>query len=490
MSDSSVCKQSEDSMKTINRIQDATVNEINNLKAQAAKAGNDAMAKITGEGKRNKNRFQQFMKVMNDTMKPAPTTRPDLVFFRNMLLFLAAIVIVYYALPRLSGSVKTGFNAAQFQKAAKLPESAFNIEEVAKVNQEVKAFQDHKSFFDDGGAYSFDNAGNREIGRTSVALPMLVFFLQFILPPIAIGYIIWFVITYWPYVINAAWGWYLAMYSYFTEMIQGRLGCKWYIRWVTGWRCRSPNFSEYVMSWRRQYIDGPVYTEKLKYIAKYRAAKERYYTKPFKKYVADPIKRANIRNEYFKKVAMDRTVEVMMKKARDLNNVPQTGVLGASGKMGRVYGNIFGSINRTKQDIDDMANGFDSETVTGQSCRCPAVTDPLRRTLDKVKSTAEAVGDKLKPSNLGPFSACEAADRVINDKASIMGSLIVLLLAILIGIYMFSWQFGTPVFIKNIISHTTYWAPAGVVFKRWNYMPYIIIATTIAILTHTGFAYH
>jgi hypothetical protein len=478
-------------MKTINRIQDATLNEINNLKAQAAKVGNDAMEKITGEGKRNKNRFQRFMKVVDDTMKPAPSMRPDLVYLRNILLFIAAITIVYYALPRLSGSVKTGFNAAQFQKAAKLPESSFNIEEVAKVNQEVKAFQDHKAFFDDGGAYSFDNGGNREIGRTAVALPMLVFFLQFVLPPIAIGYIVWFVITYWPYVISAAWGWYLTMYSYFTNLVQGRLGCKWYIRWVTGWGCYSPNFSAYVYNWRRQYIDGPVYSEQLKYIAKYRAAKERYYTKPLKKYISDPIQRANIRNEYIKKVAMDRTVEVMMKKARDLNvNAPQAeiGVLNASAKMGRVYGNIFGSIKRTKQDMEDLSNGFESETVTGQSCRCPAVTDTLSRTLDKVKSFKS-----FKPNlklNLGQFSACEAADRVINDKASIMGSLIVLLLAILIGIYMYSWQFGTPVFIKNIISNTTYWAPRGVVFKRWPYMPYIIIATTIAILSHTGFAYH
>jgi len=480
----SVCKQSAEHKDTIKKIQQNVEENITDLKEQARKAGKNAINKLTGQNEKTKTRFQKFLSFITPT-QAAPSTRPDLVFFRNILLLLAAIVIVYYALPRLSGSVKTGFNVSQFQKAVKLPESAFNIEEIAKVNQEVKAFQDHKSFFDDGGAFSYDNAGNRDIGKTSVAMPMLIFFLQFILPPIAIGYIIWFVITYWPYVIDAAWGWYITMYTYFTNLIQGRLGCKWYIRWVTGWRCGTPNFAEYLIAWRRTYIDVPVYREKLEYIAKYRAAKERYYTKPVKHYIGDPIERAKIRNEYAQKVAMDRTVEVMLKKARDSET---TGILGSSGVIGRIYGSIFGRLRRSKQDVDDMVNGYDSQTITGNSCKCPPVMDAVKGKVDTVSNVVSDIKTNIS-SSAGTFSACEASDRLINNRASIMGSMIVMLLLLLIAIYMISGIYGTPVFVKNIISSTNYITLSGGMYKSHTYMPYIIIAITIAMLAHTGFAY-
>jgi hypothetical protein len=71
----------------------------------------------------------------------------------------------------------------------------------------------------------FVHAGTNEVGKTAVALPMLVFFMQFILPPLAIAYTLWFVITYWPYVYAALWGWFLAMYDYFTSLVQGKMGC-------------------------------------------------------------------------------------------------------------------------------------------------------------------------------------------------------------------------------------------------------------------------
>jgi len=466
----SVCKQSEDTIKAVSKLKD---DALDSLKKQAAEVGAEAVCGMKVQGIKSNNFVQKVTSSMQDYLNPAKSSRPDLVFFRNVLFLLAAVVIVYYALPRLSSSVSTGFSAAQFQKAAKLPESAFNIEEIAKVNGEVKAFQDHKTFFDDGGAYSYDNTGNREIGRTSVAMPMLVFFLQFVLPPVAIGYIIWFVLNYWKYVMAALWGWYIMLYTYFTNLIQGRLGCKWYIRWVTGWDCFTPNFAQYVINWRKRYIDGPIYQEKLKYIAQYRAAKLKYYTRPFKHYIGDPVERAKIRNEYAQKIAFDRTLEVMMKNARDTYD--GSGALGSSSKVGKIYGSIFGRLQQSKEDLDDLRNGYESQTITGDQCTCPPVTTGLN------------IDVSLPSVSMGQFRACEAADRVINSRASVIGSIIVLLIAALIVIYFITLKFGTPVFVKNIVSQTTHWGPGGVKFKTTSYVPFFAVATTLAVLTAVGF---
>ncbi len=430
-----------------------------NLKTQAAKVGADAI-----------NSKQRFMSLVNKTMNPSKPKRPDMIFLRNILLFVAALTIVYYALPRLSASVKTGFSSAQFQKATRLPESAFNIEEMAKVNQEVKAFQDHKSFFDDGGAFSANNAGLREINRTSTALPMLIFFLQFVLPPLAIGYIIWFVLTYWKYVWAALWGFFLAMYSYFTTLIQGRLGCKWYIRWVTGWRCRSPQFSTYVINWRKQYIDRPMYIEKMKYVAKYLAVKDRYITQPYKKYISNPLASAAIKTDYARKITTDRTVEVILKKARDAS------AFGSIGLVGQAYGYAF------KKDLEDATYGYESETITGKSCKCPSAADPLKNAMGKVIDGV----DRLRDAVPNKFETNDTVNNLINDKASITGSIIVMLIAMLIGAYMYSWTYGTPALIKNLLSQTNY-ITANKTFKRWPVAPYVGLATVFAFLAHIGF---
>ena len=337
MSDS-VCKNLKkitDTKNTVASIKNASVQKITDVRKQVTSAGKNAIKDITQRGRSKYKLLNSSLSGLDaiySFISGNKSKRPDLIFFRNVLVFLAAVVIVYYTLPRLSGSANLGFSKDQFTKATKLPQTSFNIEELAKVNLEVKAFTDHKKFFDDGGAYDPANAGIHEISRTSVALPMLIFFLQFVVPPLAIGYIVWFIITYWRYVIAALWGFFETMYSYFTTLIQGRLGCKWYIRWVTKWKCRSPVFSEYIAQWRRKYIDGPVYAEKIKYINQYYAAKEKYITKPYKKYIDDPIKRRTINAEYAKRIATDRTVEVILKKTRDTYDTKLAPKVGAVSK--------------------------------------------------------------------------------------------------------------------------------------------------------------
>ena len=484
----SVCKKSEAVTNQVTSIKDVSVGKITDVKNQVKNAGTQAIKDITASGRSK-------YKVLNTTLNSLDSfysfisgrnsTRPDIIFFRNVLVLLASVVIVYYALPRISGSVKTGFSKDQFDKATKLPESAFNIEERAKVASEVKAFEDHKKFFDDGGAYDPTNTGVHEIGRTSVALPMLIFFLQFVLPPLAIGYIVWFVITYWRYVWAALWGWFETMYSYFTTLIQGRLGCKWYIRFVTGWKCKSPVFSEYVLRWRTKYIDGPVYAEKIKYINQYYATKEKYITRPYKKYIDDPIERRKINAEYAKLVAAKRTPEVILKKSRDIYDTSiGSSTSSSTGLLGRAYRSLFGFSSTVKNLPDETLNGYDSQTITGDTCKCPGV----KQNVNAVKDAAGNIINKINAPSLPTVHTCGKADQLINNRASIMGMLIVSILAVLIGVYYYTWTFGTPVFVKNIISPTNILTFNKVAFKRRSIGAYLVIATTLGILAHTGFS--
>ena len=489
MSDGDVCKHTDNIIKSIS----APITKINDLKSKAKQAGQEAIAatgKKTQWIKKRAQNVKEFYQRIGSGLNAgtAPSKRPDLVFFRNILLFLASLVIVYYTLPYVSGKVQTGFSKEQFDKAVKLPESAFNIEEVAEVNQKIKAFEDHKAYFNDGGPYAPANAGVHEVGKTAVALPMLIFFMQFILPPLAIGYIVWFVITYWPYVYRALWGWFLAMYDYFTSLVQGKMGCKWYIRYVTGWKCRSVNFSTYIIQWRRRYIDGPVHQERIKYINQYYAAKERYLTKPYKKYISDPIERRKINAEYAKRIAADRTMEVLLKKARDSSRKVNTGILGTIFQ-GTVFGQFFNRmLARFRSSKEELLDGYESQTVTGNTCRCPSTSEKTANALNKGVEFIQSRIPEFQSKTAKGKRNCETANQLITEKASIMGSIIVVILALLISLYFYTWKFGTPVFVKNIISHTTVWGANRLKSKRLTVLPYIVVAATLGILAHTGFA--
>ena len=477
----STCKKTEQLLK----VKDATDNLTNDISNRVSLAKNNASENITfvmNEAKKGQEVINKNIDSVNLFFKPSKSARPDLVFLRHVILFIIALIIVYKALPYVTGQVKSSFSKEQFLKASKLPESAFNIEEVAGVNVEVKAFGDHQKFFDDGGAYSAANSGINDITRTTTALPMIVFYLQFVLPPIAIGYVLWFIITYYKYVIRAAWGWFLAMYGYFTSLIQGKLGCKWYIRMVTGWKCRNVDFGDYVMKWKAKYVDIPVYYEKLKYIKQYHEAKDLYVNGPYKLYISDPYQRTVIKSEYVQRIYGDRAIEVILKKIRDGYDF---------------LGEIFGfSKSKKRSPVNRLkdSKGNESTTITGKACTCPAIgeilSDNIQRTANEAKNMASDANEMVSKAaaNIIPHTkACEAADAVVNSRASSMSLLLILIIITFISIYMYTWTYGTPVIIKNILSPTITTIGKNIT-KKWPYGPYIILATTIAIIYHTGFS--
>jgi hypothetical protein len=138
-------------------------------------------------------------------------------------------------------------------------------------------------------------------------------------------------------------------------------------------------------------------------------------------------------------------------------------------------------MKQTQEDLDALRNGYDSETITGDKCTCPPATLNISRAV-------ESAADKIKLPSTGRFSACEAADRTINDRASIMGSIIVLILTCLIALYMYSMHYGPPVFVKILLSQTTHWSPGGSSAVSYPYFPYFLVASTLAFLVHLGFS--
>lgn len=241
---------------------------------------------------------------------PIRTERPDLTFLVDTILVVGAIVGLYYSWPYMFSSDPI-LDKGKFISATKLSSTDFTAEEVAKVQLSQKSFSDYRSYFK-SEPYSSVNAGVQDLMLTIAILPIVLFFIQFVLPPILLAYISWFVFTYWPYVRDATWGWFLLLYTYFTDLIQGRLGCKWYIRMVTGWSCKTPDFSEYYNDWRRTYIDRPVYKEQMKRLKTYNWFKRNYITKPYVSYILIPLQKLIIFLTYVKRLYIDRTLEILL----------------------------------------------------------------------------------------------------------------------------------------------------------------------------------
>jgi len=274
-------------------------NKIDEYGIFVAQEGNNAVDKINNI--KPVRTFKQFCK-----------DRPDIVFLAVIGFALISAFALYGLAPYFQTVAPPIYTATQLEMAKNLPESAFTLDEISKVDLEVKGLESHASYFT-SNPYSLANSGIYDLLLSVAILPLVMFFIMFVLPPLILAYGIWFMLRFWPYVMHASWGWFLAMYSYFNDLIQGKLGCKWYIRMVTGWRCRNPNFNTYVTTWRRRYVDRPVYEERLKYMQTFVWAKRKFYDIPLEKYINLPLKKLMLTLKYAKKIYIDRAFDIFLK---------------------------------------------------------------------------------------------------------------------------------------------------------------------------------
>lgn len=401
--------------------------------------------------------------------------RPDITLFIEVVFAVILGVILYNIWPMLTNPAPLGYTPDQMNQAAKLSPGAFNMEEMAKVNMEVRSFGDYAQYFK-SDPFSPANMGVNALNAGSAVLPFVQFFIMFVLPPFAMGYAIWFVYKFSKHVFRALWGWYLTLYSYFTKLIQGKLGCKWYIRMVTGWGCSTPKFGEYFARWRRQYVDVPVYYEKLKYLKRFYAAKKRYYEIPWYQYITLPRKRYAIKAEFAKRLYVDRAIEVFLKKLGKLHpeyyTMPKDKFFRWLQGHNRRLAGMYSKAMRAK----DQIGSYRSVTKSGKQCVCPAsdkvskaikkgnrVVDAAQMSINRLVKATNKVYDKVASATRLP--TCENMDggleKTIKNRHDIARKILVFIVLTTLTLYIYSYLYGTPSWLKNVTSSTTQYVTQG-----------------------------
>jgi hypothetical protein len=247
---------------------------------------------------------------------------PDIELLIEIGTVACVLLLLYFIWPYFKAKNSFIFSKEQFDEAVNLPIDTFSIEEQNLINDELKALDDYYKYFEDTGIpYSLKAQGIQDLARGVIFLPVVAFVGGFIIPPFILLYIMWFVTKYWKMVIEATWGWFLMLYTYGTTLIEGKLGCKWYIKMVTSWKCRSPIFSEYYDKWLVEYIDIPSYYEKVSYVAKYNQSKDKYFTKNKLKYFDKYKETGEVDLTYLKQTMVDRAGEGFLKKLGNIKKV-------------------------------------------------------------------------------------------------------------------------------------------------------------------------
>jgi hypothetical protein len=147
--------------------------------------------------------------------------------------------------------------------------SDITYEQLQHVEDVQQAWMDWYKFFYRQDPYSPEVMGDSYIELGNLIRPFITFFIFYIAPSMVVGYIVWFFIKYYTYVIAAIWGWYVMLYTYVCKKIECKLAEKWYIRFVTGWKKCSPSFSKYIMEWYRRFIQRPLREQQIGYLKTY-----------------------------------------------------------------------------------------------------------------------------------------------------------------------------------------------------------------------------
>lgn len=474
MTKGNVCKAKRAISKAGKGAKHFITDSISNLKATIADNVDGNMKSIKRNRAKAANAFKRKKQQLKDIYLKQSwrQRRPDITLFIEVVFAIILGVILYYVWPMLTSTASTNYSPEQLSKAAKMSPNAFNMEEIAKVNMEARSFSDYAQYFKND-PFSPANMGIDALNAGAAVLPFVQFFIMFVLPPFTAGYIIWFIIRFYKYVYKALWGWFVAMYKYFTSMIQGKLGCKWYIRMVTGWGCNSPNFYQYYVQWRRQYVDVPAYYEKLNYIKKFHWAKRRYYELPMRHYITIPRKRYAIKAKFAKKLYVDRAIEVFLKKLSSrypqYYTMPKKEFLKWLTGKNRYLAGVYSKAMQTRAQI---GRPYRSITKSGKQCVCPGSkshkelkkkTSAARMTIDRLVKATNKVYDKVTSVSHSP--TCETVDKglekTIKNRHDIARKILIFIVCVVLSLYIYSSVYGTPIWLKNATSATTSYMMQG-----------------------------
>ena len=493
-------KKAEDLKQNLNEKINQISADINEKKENIQKTITDAVSQVT-------NKKDEVISNVVQTYQRTPiaewrSARPDLTLLIEITIIVGILIVLYSIWPHLSAARSTVFSKEQYLKAAQLPESAYSIDELSKIKVELKALKDYFDHFE-SNPFSPENQGLYDLNRGVIFLPIISFVVIYIVPPFVILYIIWFIITYWRYVINALWGWFVMLYRFGSTLAECKLAEKWYIRMVTGWSECSPNFSDYFNAWKREYVDIPVYYERLRYVQEYYAAKQRYYTIPKRYYIDIPRERYQVKMEYLRKVYVDRAVEVFLKKLVDWYHLyyelPRDELYRYLLRSNQNLAAVWARVHQTQRQIRGLP--YESTTPTGAKCTCPAtptpvkimtniVSDDINLVKDDLKTASEKVkqlyDDISKVREKQKEKLCETADNVVKNRNYIYFGIILMIILFFILIYGYSKIYGTPAWFYRLTGPTWHFAMVNLrpmlVQRSWDYSLYFVIVLVLAII--------
>lgn len=179
-------------------------------------------------------------------------------------------------------------NYLQTMSGGELPMS-----ESINVQTELDALNCHRQFFNQS-PYSIENTGAYDLVRGVLILPFLIFFIHYILPVVAVIYIVWFLYHYLGYISKAFYGFVVeVVIDYMTKFIVCKISS-----FIPFFRFKCPNLYDTLTKWRKNYIDKPIYIEKVKYFKFYYDNKRRFYDIPKLKYFDQLWEKGAINADY------------------------------------------------------------------------------------------------------------------------------------------------------------------------------------------------
>lgn len=258
------------------------------------------MQKILGWTK--KTPFYKFGQYLADS-------NPDLVLLAKIMTILIAGGLIYYLYSWIAQYQVPGFstqdlvNNIQTMDASDLP-----MVQHIDVQNELDAVAFHRQFFDKA-PYSLENIGTFDLVRGVLILPFLVFFIHYILPLCAVVYVAWFLYNYLHYITKASYGFITeVIIKYMTQFLVCKIASI-----IPFFKYKCPNLYQFLIEWKREYVDKPVYIEKIKYFKFYYEQKRKLYDIPKIKYIDQNIEKSKINYDYTTKFTT-RCKDIFYKK--------------------------------------------------------------------------------------------------------------------------------------------------------------------------------
>lgn len=323
------------------------------------------------------------------------SSRPDMVLIVEIVCIILFLLIGLKIIPMLTSSNNPNFSIAGLMKATQMKVGDLSVAETNATQTELLAIDKYQEYFA-FDPFSDDNSGKKIVDFVNLIWPVIDIILRYTVPPFILGYIIWFIIVYWPYVYAALKGWFKMIIAYGTDLLQGKFGCKWYIKMATGWHCEDVNFSDYFDPWKVRYIDIPMYYERMKYIRKYLWVKRAYYEVPYRKYIIRPRHIYKTKYRFTKMLYTHRAFDVLLKKLLNVNRLlvelPRDRLLDLLKDAKPILPSLYIKLRQAQSQIDGKK--YPGVDKNGKMCMCPA-NNKIASKIQTIKGPVSSVANKI-----------------------------------------------------------------------------------------------